>query len=145
VFENSSQPLTQHQTDAISVAVAPPAPLSPSAQAVEQATTLVGTAVASSTPVITSFAENAYKTSESLRDAGAQYFDAVTANEATSTRLKASSTRATSPLRVFTAARNLVTKSADTIFHSPALFYPIFACIFFGLLYWGIRSVRRSD
>jgi hypothetical protein len=154
--QDTSQSVERLRTEAISVHVAPAKPLSPSAQAVYEAGTVLSTFVASATPVIQHAAHTTYRTTESFRTAGAHYLATASVAQKSSPGkaiVKGFTAQSTSTPARFVANASIAAQSAASgatkvlaaIFRSPALFYPVCASVLFGALSFAARYITRRE
>ena len=152
-FENPSLPLDNATTDSVSISVTSPLPPPAYIQAMQNVAQTASAVAASTTPIISSITNNIVTTSEALRNAGENYInDSLASDTATTTiaakKLKKGSVLGTSTIAVsatnaFDSTKIAAEQAGKKVFGSAVLFYPIVAALFFLILYWLTRGIKK--
>ena len=152
-FANPSLPLDYATTDSVSISVTSPLPPPAYIQAMQSAAQTASAVAASTTPIISNITNNIVTTSEALRNAGENYIDDTLASDTAPTTLAAkklkrgsvlgTSTIATQASNAFDATKIAAEQAGKKVFGSAVLFYPIVAALFFLILYWLTRGIKK--
>ncbi len=149
----------QQQTTAVKVTVAepppPPPPPPPTAlqQNVDKATEVAGSIASSSAPFVQKVAQAVFTQTEAARNAGISYLEkkidspqisSAGSNETGFVLGTSTKKTATSSSLLHTIGQTAAS-GALFVLRSFYLFYPILALLFFLLLYWGYKKVRRPN